>query len=273
MLRQRLITASALGPLVLAAVWFMPNYMLALGTGVIVLVSALELNKLAQLNNPLWQTGYLLGLVLGMLTLYHYSTPNITHSIQAIATLGWLIATIGLILTRRNVQTLENACHWIPLIGSLVLMIAWLSIVQLHQNHPHGPALVVFLLILTWVADSSAYFVGKYWGRKPLSPTISPGKTWAGVFGAIAGASLCAVWLWRSGWLEIGFVYCLALCLIVTLLSIGGDLSESFIKRLGNHKDSGALLPGHGGLLDRIDSTLASAPVFALGVNSLELQL
>ena len=123
----------------------------------------------------------------------------------------------------------------------------------------------MFLLMLIWVADIGAYFAGRRWGRRKLAPTISPGKTWEGVWGAAAAAAAfalvgAAVLGVGSRW--PGFV---AVCMVTVVFSIVGDLFESMLKRQRGVKDSGSLVPGHGGVLDRLDSLLAAAPVFLLG--------
>jgi len=148
-----------------------------------------------------------------------------------------------------------------------VLLTAWVSIVSLHRSGSQGPVLVLYLFVLIWVADSGAYFAGRAFGRRKLSPFVSPGKTWAGVAGAVSGAVVSAVVLSASGVagpLPLGAL--LGVSVVVTLISIGGDLWESRLKREAGVKDSGTLLPGHGGMLDRIDSLLAAAPVFAFGL-------
>ena len=137
---------------------------------------------------------------------------------------------------------------------------------QLHRSGDDGPVLVLFLFVLIWVADSGAYFAGRAFGKTKLSPFVSPGKTWAGAMGALAGAVFSAVVLITGGWAgDAALVPFVLLSLLVTAVSIGGDLWESRLKREAGVKDSGNLLPGHGGVLDRVDSLLAAAPVFAVG--------
>jgi phosphatidate cytidylyltransferase len=127
---------------------------------------------------------------------------------------------------------------------------------------------VLFLLVLIWIADSGAYFAGRRWGRRKLAPLVSPGKTREGAYGALAGgllwggvlAALYGVSVPQQGGLVL-------LCLLTVVASIVGDLYESLSKRERGVKDSGSLLPGHGGILDRIDSLTAAAPVFALGLH------
>ncbi len=151
-------------------------------------------------------------------------------------------------------------------LGGLLLAGAWVAVVGLHRAS-EGPALVLFLFVLIWLADSGAYFAGRAFGRHKLSPAVSPGKTWEGAAGGLAGALLAALVLVLGGFAgALPLAAFVALSLLVALVSIGGDLWESRLKREAGVKDSGSLLPGHGGMLDRIDSLIAAAPVYALGV-------
>ena len=122
---------------------------------------------------------------------------------------------------------------------------------------------VLLVLILVWIADSAAYFVGRAWGRRKLAPSISPGKTWegaaGGILGALAYAIICGSFFGGIGWAPL-----VAAAMVLAALSIVGDLFESAAKRQAEVKDSGALLPGHGGILDRIDSATAVLPVAGL---------
>jgi phosphatidate cytidylyltransferase len=146
--------------------------------------------------------------------------------------------------------------------GALVLIPAYLAIMSLYLLQP---ALLLFVLIIVWVADIGAYFTGKRFGKVKLAPKISPGKTWEGVFGGLLAVAVLA--LVRARWLEIEIVVLLPFCLAVAIISIIGDLTVSMFKRNAGVKDSGRLFPGHGGVLDRIDSVTAAAPLFALGIS------
>jgi phosphatidate cytidylyltransferase len=130
--------------------------------------------------------------------------------------------------------------------------------------------LVLFLFVLIWMADSGAFFAGRAWGERKLAPAVSPGKTWTGAAGALGGAVICALVLDQLALLSLSIASLVLLCLLVTIASIGGDLFESLLKRQAGVKDSGTLLPGHGGALDRIDSLIAAAPVFTVGLGMLE---
>jgi phosphatidate cytidylyltransferase len=145
--------------------------------------------------------------------------------------------------------------------------------VALHGLGDTGPYFVLALFVIIWLADSGAYFAGRAFGRHKLSPHVSPGKTWAGVGGAVLATLTAAVLLvWGGASSGAGLAGLLLLAVVVTLVSIGGDLWESRLKREAGMKDSGSLLPGHGGMLDRIDSLLAAAPVFGLGVHLVGVQ-
>jgi phosphatidate cytidylyltransferase len=158
-----------------------------------------------------------------------------------------------------------------------VLVPAWCALVVLHGGILHtttpGPYYVIVLLMLIAVADTSAYFGGRRWGKKKLAPQVSPGKTWEGVFAAFVGVGICTTFgasllgYTEQGWLQ-GLLF-MMFSVVTAAFSIVGDLAESMFKRHAGVKDSGNLLPGHGGVLDRIDSVTAAAPVFVLGLISL----
>ena len=150
----------------------------------------------------------------------------------------------------------------------LVLVPAWLSLVLLHdQGSAEGRRLVMLLLVLIWAADIAAYFTGKRWGKTALANRISPGKTWQGAYGGIVASMAIALgFTLVSNMQQYEIITLILLGLITVPVSIIGDLFESLMKRAANLKDSGSLLPGHGGILDRIDSLTAAGPVFLAGV-------
>jgi phosphatidate cytidylyltransferase len=142
--------------------------------------------------------------------------------------------------------------------GFLVLVPAALAVVMLQ------PLEALLVLLVVWIADTAAYFAGKRWGRRKLAPSISPGKTWEGAAGAVVGAGAYAIILAAivGGGMRAMMVFAAASAVLV-LVSIAGDLFESAVKRQAGVKDSGTILPGHGGILDRIDSATATLPVAA----------
>ena len=177
--------------------------------------------------------------------------------ILKIALAWWLIALFWVFVFPTPIPKLAG---WIC--GVLVLIPAYLAIMSLYSLQP---ALLLFVLIIVWVADIGAYFTGKRFGKVKLAPKISPGKTWEGVFGGLLAVAALA--LVRARWLDIEIAVLLPFCLAVAIISIIGDLTVSMFKRNAGVKDSGRLFPGHGGVLDRIDSVTAAAPLFALGIS------
>ena len=153
-------------------------------------------------------------------------------------------------------------------LGLLLLTAAWQALVSLHQLTDIGPQLTLGLLILIWIADSAAYFTGKAFGRRKLAPVLSPGKTLEGMAGALLAAALWGVFMLVMLFSSTSsvIVVALLLSLLTAVVSVAGDLFESLVKRRADKKDSGHLLPGHGGIWDRIDSLIASAPVFVAGL-------
>jgi phosphatidate cytidylyltransferase len=146
------------------------------------------------------------------------------------------------------------------------LVPVWLALVRLHEQ---GPQLMLFLLLLVVAADIGAYFAGRALGKHKLAPRVSPGKTWEGVGGGLVAAAMMAAFgVW---WFDMDAVPFMALCIVVAIASVVGDLTESMFKRHAGLKDSGNLLPGHGGVLDRVDSVTAAAPVFLIGLERLGL--
>jgi phosphatidate cytidylyltransferase len=158
---------------------------------------------------------------------------------------------------------------WRLAAGWLIVVPAWAALVVLH--HSHGAGGVLALLVLVWVADIVAYVVGSRFGRRRLASRVSPGKSWEGLLAALVAAGLVAVStaVWVGIRPEQRMLY-VALAATVAAISVLGDLTESLFKRVAGVKDSGSILPGHGGVLDRIDSLTAAAPAFAFGLHWLE---
>ncbi len=177
---------------------------------------------------------------------------------------GWLplFAWITLAPGRRFAALAALAGLW-----ALVPM--WLALGRLYMQPEIGRELVLFVLVLAWAADIGAYFAGRRFGRLRLAPAVSPNKTWEGVIGGLCAGGLVA--LAGRAWFGAPGVAFVSLCVAAVLVSVVGDLLESMFKRQRGMKDSGSLLPGHGGMLDRIDSLTASVPLLALGFGWLEL--
>ncbi len=179
-----------------------------------------------------------------------------TTLVFTVALVWWVAA---LIWTFFFPTPIPAAVRW--LCGALVLIPLYVALVILYST---APELLFFALLIVWVADTGAYFAGRFLGKVKLAPDISPGKTWEGVIGGLVAVVLLT--LLRTTWAETDLMVFIPFCLAVASLSIVGDLTVSMFKRTAGVKDSGTLFPGHGGVLDRIDSVSAAAPLFALGL-------
>ena len=196
-------------------------------------------------------------------------SPGVGLTLLALAAAAWL--TIALVILR-GARRGAKLPHLLSTgLAILLLSAAWLALMRLLDV---GFVLLLSVLAIVWIADIAAYFAGRRWGRRKLAPAISPGKTWAGVGGAVAGvlaAAVLSALLWPELKLfstlmlqRLGTAAALAILAALVALSIVGDLFESLLKRQVDAKDSGRLLPGHGGVLDRVDALIAVLPAAAL---------
>lgn len=250
---SRILTALALLAPFLAALFYLPGrYWAILVLGVTVLAS-LEWSRICGFSRRFALAYAVLTAALGALLA---AWPESAEA------RGWLVAA-GLFWVL--VAPLWLAGRWrmknplvLAVVGWIILVPTALTLVVLRGL---GPLAVLAVLVLVWIADTAAYFSGRAYGRHKLAPAISPGKTWEGVIGALAAVTVYGAAVNHFGalslWIVPGFW-------ALTVLSIVGDLFESFMKRQAGLKDSGSLLPGHGGILDRIDSLTSTLPVAAL---------
>lgn len=266
MLRQRTITALVLAPLAIAAVVLLPTVVIATLTACVLLLAFWEWTRLAGYRQPQFR----LVLVAGLGALFGLSArihnPELLWTTICVGAAWWLVSLLWLgRFTFAAAPTRGNSLIKL-LAGLLAIVPAWCAAIWLHAHEPWGLRLLLALLVI-WSADIGAYFVGSHLGGRKLAPRISPGKTWAGVYGALAASALVA----GVGSLLIdrdmaAAAAMVGIAVIAVAASIVGDLFESLLKRHARIKDSGRLFPGHGGLLDRLDSVFAALPVFALGV-------
>lgn len=268
MLKQRVITAAVLAPLVLGGVWLAHPHQFALAVGVVLMVGAWEWGRLSGLESPI--TRALFALLFGGLMLAFWQQSADAALGWIIVSLGlgwWLMALLWLRLPRLGEQAAASTMVLKLGLGVLVLFVAWWSLFLIHSGAAWGAEFLLYLLFTIWIADTAAYFAGKRFGRTKLAPAISPGKTIEGVAGGLAGLLVWGVagaaWFGFSGLVFAGFV---GLVLVTGLVSVEGDLVESILKRQAGLKDSGSVLPGHGGILDRLDSLIAASPVFVAGL-------
>jgi len=268
MLWKRVLTAIVLLPLVLWALFFLPPIGIAILIGVIMTIATWEFTALAGLNTATGRILYTLivgvfGVSGSMLLLQGGSL----WPVFAVASIWWLYAFVH-ILKEDGTYGGAFSNHVGRLIAGFVVMLpAWLGFLALYTSDSAAPNLLLYVLVLVWVADSFAYFAGRAWGRHKLAPAVSPGKSIEGVFGGLIGVAIVAVVAGLFLWQFVGkdLYWWIALSLLTGAFSVVGDLTESLFKRRAGAKDSGALLPGHGGMFDRIDALTAAVPVFAFG--------
>ena len=261
MLKQRIITALILAPLALCGFFLLEGGSFALFIGAVVVLGGWEWARLSGFEAQ--SSRILYAVVVAALLFLLYLLPDLAPWLLVAALIWWLMAT-WLVLTFP-----ESSAHWASaicklVIGLLILLPAWQGLVLIKQM-PLGNWLILSVMILVWGADIGAYFSGKAFGKRKLAPKVSPGKSWEGLYGGLAACLLitAVVGVYR-GWSLGEIIFALVSAAIVVLISVVGDLTESMFKRKSGVKDSSNLLPGHGGVLDRIDSLTAAIPVFAM---------
>lgn len=264
MLRARVATAVALIPVVVGGVVLLDTPGFAALAGLIFLLGAWEWSLLAGCRGTGGRIAFLSLAAAGVLL-----WPGIELAAGPLAvgaSIGW---ALGLVWVHAY-QSGRVGAGPAPLriaTGLVVLVPAWTSLIALHARNPDGRWWVLFLLVMIWIADTAAFFAGRRFGSRRLASTVSPGKSWEGVVGGVLGGlSIGVVFGLYRDMQGVEILVFLMVCAGTVAASIVGDLLESMMKRSANVKDSGSLLPGHGGLLDRIDSLTAAAPVFLTGL-------
>ncbi len=267
MLLQRILTALVLIPLVILIIMLSSAPVFAAIVGIAFLAALWEWSKLSGLKSRSGRVALLLVGAAVFVFLWWVRATALTPLVLAAGVAWWLVACLwlrhfafGAAPTRENL-TLKLVA------GAFVIFPAWVALNCLHALQPQGAWWTLLALVIVWASDIGAYFSGRTFGKRKLAPQISPGKTWAGAYGAMVAGTLVALigaWL-----LDIRGVQLLGLAVLSALtvaISIVGDLTESLMKRHAQVKDSGTIFPGHGGLMDRLDSVFAAMPVFAAGV-------
>jgi phosphatidate cytidylyltransferase len=265
-LKQRILTALVLVPLAVAGVFLASPGWFAAVLGLILLGGAYEWGRLGGISRGAEASVFLLVCTAGFVPAAWWVLHGGDVLLPAgLMCLWWAWKGRGL-LVLDQVQPASGRDLSALLVGVVVLATTLASMVWLHAR-PQGAQGVMLMLVLIWIADSGAYFAGRRFGKRKLAPVVSPGKTREGMYGALLGGLLwSAVLVWWYDGSPLQSLGMPVLCLSAVLASIVGDLFESLLKRQRGVKDSGALLPGHGGILDRIDSLTAAAPVFAFGL-------
>jgi len=266
MLKQRIITALILGVVFIGTIYFAETRWVSLLFSLVLFAAAREfLNLTVKLPLP---ANILIAVAYALLFWWSLTlmTPALVYWQSLAGVVLWLVIALGLLFYRHQDGR--------PLLQRLVLLAlglvsAWIcvhGVIYLH--YVYGGEVLLYMLTLVWLADIGAYFSGRRFGKNKLAPMISPGKTWEGVYGGIIANLLwmpLIFWL-SDDWLEVGLLLFLLIGVATVFVSIVGDLFESVLKREAGVKDSGRLLPGHGGILDRIDSVIAATPVFVSGL-------
>lgn len=271
MLKTRVITALILAPIAIGGIFFLPPLGFALFTGAIIALGAWEWANMAGMSRPGARVGYA---VMVAAVLYLLYQPH--SSVLWLALIWWGVC---LLLVRSYPQ---GSTIWSPVpmravMGLLVLVPAWVGLNQLRNAELHfgnvdnNLLVILYVFFIVWVADIGAYFAGRAFGKAKLAPRVSPGKSWAGVWGGLAAVSVLAIIVAYLADASIRDGVLLVIASLATgAVSVLGDLLESMLKRFRGIKDSSQLLPGHGGIMDRIDSLTAAIPVFALLIVQLD---
>jgi len=259
--------------LFLAAIFYLPVYGMAFFFAILVGMGAWEWSSLAGWHHALTRALYVVLVLATLLVVYRYCelgeqpSRDQVQPLLGLACLWWSFALLWV----KGYP--DSAVLWRTMVvrsamGLLILVPGWLSAVYLLSFPPGGLMMVILVLVVAG-ADIGAYFSGRFLGRHKLAPLVSPAKTWEGFWGGVLACTLLAVILWyqlpeRAA--HIGMLSVMAVTVSTGLASVVGDLTVSMVKRESGVKDSGNVLPGHGGILDRLDSLCGAAPVFALGL-------
>lgn len=265
MFMQRLISTLILVPLVLLILFYAPAWALAAIVLLVVAVCAQECWQLIPLPGPITQWAYLAAMLLclGLCGL-------VFDYWLIIGLLVWLLNGLAILTFPRSQRYWGHAVI-VALVQLLLIPLFGQSAMHLYQL-PHGKGLIVYLLFLIWASDIGAYLTGKKLGKNKLIPKVSPGKSWEGAAGGFVLSMLVAL---------IGY-YCFEpssalfwflLAAVTAIVSVFGDLFISILKRRCNIKDTGAIIPGHGGILDRLDSLIAALPWFYFGLGFISLSV
>lgn len=262
MLKQRILTALILLPLVLGAIFFLATPWFALAMVLPVAIGAWEWSNIMGLKSQSSRVLFT-ALVVAALALEYWLCLD---SVLYLAAAWWLLAVLLVKLYPGRTQ-LWASPQVMGIIGLLVLAPAWWGLIVLHRQEG-GALWLLYSLVLVWGVDSGAYFAGRAFGKHKLAPNVSPGKTLEGLVGGllVTGVIAMLVATQTAALSSVGLGWFLMVSLISVLASVFGDLAESMFKRQRGIKDSSQILPGHGGVLDRIDSITAALPVFAGGM-------
>ncbi|MEC8442763.1 MAG: CDP-archaeol synthase [Pseudomonadota bacterium] len=269
MTKQRVITALVLAPVMVVGIFFLPLKPFAFFIAIIATLGAWEWANIAGYKKSYSRILYAFFVFVCLYISARFLRVNPEWKIWFLAagTLWWTVA-FALVKRYPGGTDIWNARVIRAFLGLCVLIPMWVGFMHLKEE-PHSSLLIIYVMLVVWGADTGAYFAGRKWGNTKLAPHVSPGKSWAGFWGGFATTLLLAVfacWYVDSQIQALdmmGTIKIFAITMVTMVISVLGDLVESMMKRHRGIKDSSSLLPGHGGVMDRIDSMAAAVPVFA----------
>ncbi len=266
MLKQRVLTAIPLAALVIWGILTQSKEVILYSLLIVILVSGWEWARLSGIQNTALRAVYAVMIAFGAYCsqLFIDSNPQWLTPVLSVTVLSWFVVIYHMF--SKGPQPVNQSISIIKLlIGIIALISPVLALVFLRVE---GSYWLFYCLSIIWVADIGAYFSGKRFGKNKLAPSLSPGKTKEGMYGAIVATAIYTILAGLFFELQvIALLMLLIIASLATFISVAGDLSISLLKREKDLKDTGSILPGHGGILDRIDSVLSSAPFFALFLN------
>lgn len=271
MLKTRIITALVLAPIAIGGIFFLPPVGFALFTAAIITLGAWEWANMAGIHHQAGRVVYA-----AVIAVILYGIACVPASVVLWLALVWWCVCFLLVRNYPAGSAGWGSMGVRSLMGVLVLVPAWVGLNHLRLedflfgNTTNNLWAILYVFCMVWVADIGAYFAGRAFGKAKLAPRVSPGKSWAGVWGGLVAVGILAVVAGVLADATVNDTLILIVASLVTgLVSVLGDLLESMLKRFRGIKDSSQLLPGHGGILDRIDSLTAAIPVFALIITQL----
>ncbi len=278
MLKLRVITALVLFPFTLYCILFLSNASFAFVMGSVMLIAAYEWAGLAGFTTPLRKMAFvvIVGTVIYSVWLMNFAISS--YFMNLFASIFWFFCAVLVLKYPKSASFWKDKSIVIAVMGIILFLLTWYALISIHgieglqfaQKTIEGPYIMLFCMMLIWAADTGAYFSGRRFGKNKLAVQISPGKSWEGVYGgtilAVLIASACTVFYQGS---LLDYFNIITITIATVAFSVVGDLLESMFKRQAGVKDSGKILPGHGGMLDRIDGVIAAVPIFFIAISQL----